>query len=128
MVLSIVAGLFLSLIPIGILFKLMYWPGATIYLLIGLVVTPILMLLSYFLRAKAPEHLYRYYTNMLIRSSIWGVLVFVLYFTSSATLLRIQYWHDPELARLKALHYTYPDNKAYTHQHDAYIQKKDSLR
>src|ERR1700751_1113349 len=40
--LSIVAGLLLAMVPVGILFKLQYWPGAQVYLLAGAIAAPIL--------------------------------------------------------------------------------------
>ncbi|MDP1727265.1 MAG: hypothetical protein Q8M15_10820 [Bacteroidota bacterium] len=125
--LSIVSGLFLSLIPLGILFKIMYWRGGQVYLLTGLVTAPIILAVIYFLKSKTADELKTYYRNMFLRTSILTALAFLFYLTPTSTLLEIQYFRDPELARLKTLHYTYPDNYEYKKQHDDYISKRDSM-
>jgi len=125
--LSIVSGLFLSLIPVGILFKIMYWPGGQVYLLIGIVTAPIILAIIFFLKSKTVDDLKTYYRNMFLRTSILTALTIIFYLTSTSTLLKVQYWDDPELARLKTLHYTNPDNEEYKKQHDEYLSKRDSL-
>jgi len=125
--LSIVSGLFLSLIPLGILFKIMYWPGGQLYLLIGTVSAPIILTVIYFLKSKTTENLATYYNNMFSRTIVLTVLTITFYLIPTATLLNIQYWDDQELARLKTLHYTHPDNEEYKKQHDEYLLKRDSI-
>ncbi|MBL0262286.1 MAG: hypothetical protein IPQ05_00135 [Leptospiraceae bacterium] len=125
--LSIVSGLFLSLIPLGILFKIMYWPGGQIYLLVGTVTAPIILAIIYFLKSKTGENLKTYYRNMFLRTSILTALTIIFYLTPTSTILKVQYWDDPELARLKTLHYTNPDNEEYKKQHDEYLSKRDTL-
>lgn len=125
--LSIVSGLFLSLIPLGILFKIMYWPGGHLYLLIGTVTAPIILIVVYFLKSKTTDDLATYYKNMFVRTTVLTVLTISFYLIPTATLLKIQYWDDQELARLKTLHYTNPDNEEYKRLHDEYLQKRDSL-
>lgn len=125
--LSIVSGIFLSLIPLGILFKIMYWPGGQLYLLIGTVTAPIILTIIYFLKSRTTEDLATYYKSMFARTIILTILTIIFYFIPTATLLKIQYWDDQELARLKTLHYTYPDNEEYKKQHDEYLLKRDSL-
>lgn len=127
LLLSIVSGLFLSLIPLGILFKIMYWPGGQFYLLIGTVTAPIILAIIYFLKSKTADDLKTYYKNMFLRTSILTALTIVFYLTPTSTLIKIQYWDDPELARLKTLHYTNPDNEEYKKLHDEYLSKRDSL-
>jgi hypothetical protein len=125
--LSIISGLFLSLIPLGILFKIMYWPGGQMYLLIGSVTAPIILTVIYFMKSKTTDELATYYKNMFVRTVVLMVLTITFYLIPSATLLKIQYWDDQELARLKTLHYTHPDNEEYKKQHDEYLLRQDSI-
>ena len=77
--LSIVSGFFLSIIPIGILFKMMHWPGAQIYLLTGMVSAPIFLIVTYILKNKATEDLTIYFNNMLLRTSVLTILSIVFF-------------------------------------------------
>lgn len=61
LILSIISGLFLATIPMGMLFKLQYWPGANRYLLAGAVSAPIILGVTLFLKAKAGDKLKYYY-------------------------------------------------------------------
>jgi hypothetical protein len=126
-ILSIVSGAALSIIPMGILFKMMHWPGANFMLLIGLTISPFVFAVIYIYKSKADESLQVYYKNMLLRSGVLGVLAAAFFFTSTPMLLRVQYRGDPEMARLKILHYTHPDNDDYRKQHDEYVARIDSV-
>jgi hypothetical protein len=125
--LSIISGFFLAIITIGILFKLQYWTGANVYLLIGTVTAPIILGVTLLLKLKATDDLKIYYRNMTIRLVTLTILTTLLYITPTATLIKIQYRDDPELARLKTLYYTNPENKEYKRLHDEYMKKQDSL-
>ena len=122
--LTIVSGLFFSLIPIGILFKLLYWPGGgKMYLIIGSVTAPIIFIISYISRTKAVEDLKIYYKNMLFRTGVLTILAALFLLTPTGKILKIQYRNDPELARLKTQYFDNPDNKEYKKQYDAYMLK-----
>lgn len=123
--LSIVSGLLLSLIPLGILFKIMHWPGGEMYLLLGSVSAPIILAFVYILKTKAADELTTYYKNMVQRTSVLAVLALTFYLIPSETLIKINYWDDPELARLKTLHYTNPENEEYKKQHDEYVMERE---
>lgn len=126
--LSIFSGLFLSLIPLGILFKIMYWQGGQIFLEIGSVTAPIFFAITYFLKSKATDDLKIYYKNLYLRTSILTALTLVFCFTPTRTLLKVQYWDDPELAKLKISYFANPDNMEHKKQLDEYILKRDSLK
>ena len=55
-----------------------------------------------------------------------SILTIVLYFTPVATLIRIQHWNDPKLARLKTQHFADPDNEEYANEYESYITKSES--
>lgn len=123
--LSILSGFFFSFIPIGILFKLMYWPGGQLPLLVGAISAMILLAVVYSLKSKAVTELAVYYRNMLLRTVVLTLLASFFYIVPTATLLKIQYSFDPELARLKELYYTHPTNEEYRRAHDAYLIKNN---
>lgn len=126
--LSVVSGLFLSIIPIGILFKVLFWRGAELILLMGSATAPIILVIVYFLKSKATEDLATYYKNMFVRTIVLTVLAISFYLLPTTTQLKYHYWDDKELARLKILRYTNPENAEYKRQLYEYIQKRDSLK
>ena len=77
---SLIAGTFLSLIPVGMLFKIMHWPGDKPMLFIGMLAAPVLLAITYFLLARKPQGLITYYQNMLWRTSILTAATFLFYF------------------------------------------------
>ena len=125
--LSITSGIFLSIIPLGVLFKIMYWPGAQNLLLIGSILASILYAIIYYFNSKANHDLKNYYKNMLTRTGVLTVLATFIYIVPLSALLEIQYREDPELVRIKTLYYSNPENLEYKKQHDEYLAKKDSL-
>jgi Na+(H+)/acetate symporter ActP len=118
---TIISGLFLSVIPIGVLFKLQYWQGASLYLLIGIIITPILLFVSYLLLVKSEENLKNYYKNMIVRTSILGFISLLLFSIPTETLLKFQYWNDPEVARLKSQQYSNP-TRIYNNQQESIVE------
>jgi hypothetical protein len=126
--LSVVLGLFLSFVPVGILFKVLYWPGAQLYLLVGSVTAPVIAVLTYLSLSKATDELNTYYRNIFLRSAILAALAILFYATPTATLLKIQHRDNPELARLKTLSYENRDNEEYRKQLKDYLAKQDSLQ
>lgn len=122
--LSIVAGLLLSIVPLGILFKLQYWEGAGTLILASVLVALPLYVALLIAKPRANDDLNTYYKNMRWRTGILAALSLLLLLTPMSTLLRLQYWNDPELARIKTLYYSNPENEAYRKQHDEYYLRK----
>lgn len=123
--LSVGAGLVLSIVTIGILFKLMYWPGAQSQLFLGVVLAPIVFILVLVFQSKAKEELKKYYQQMVLRMTIWTVLGVSLYMTPKESLIEFQHRNNPELARLKIQSYSNPDNVEYKKQlEEYYIQER----
>ena len=125
--LSIVAGMFWAVIPVGVLFTHMYWPGASAQLFVGVVTAPVILAIVYFLKNKSSVELATYYKNMLWRGWVLTAFGLLIYLTPMATLINIQYGKDPELARLKTLSYSNPNNDVYAKQLEDYEAKKDSV-
>ncbi len=90
-------GFALSAIIIGGLFKLQFWPGATVQLMTGLVSTGLLLLIALiiYFRRKAD-----YYVRIFKRIAIYGGLGLILYLTPTATIVDIYYRDNPEYAEL----------------------------
>jgi hypothetical protein len=126
--LSIIAGFLLSIIPLGILCKVMYWPGSQTLPMIGSVLGVVLLLVTPAFKSSAPEELNTYHKNMLLRTGVLTVFSLLFYVTPTETLAKIQYKHDPELARVKALYLSDVLNEEYKKQHDQYMLKLDSLK
>jgi hypothetical protein len=125
--LSIVGGMVLAIIPLGILFKIMFWPGAQIELTASLILTPILLIITIILSRNSNEELKIYYKNYLTRIIFWLTLCIVFYFVSNSTLIRIQNHNDPELVRLKIQSFENPDNEEYYNDLQNYYRQRDSL-
>ncbi len=87
--LSIVAGIFLSVVPIGILFKIQHWEGAQLYLSVGLVTIIVLLFVTYLLKTKAPLDLQIYYQNLIVRLVTLGVLSAVFYLIPAGIFLNL---------------------------------------
>jgi hypothetical protein len=79
LVLSIIAGIFLSLVPLGIVFKVQWWPGGYLYLLLSMVTTPVVFFIAYYLKSKETGELANYYTNMVNRSLLLTILAVFFY-------------------------------------------------
>ena len=147
--LSIVSGLFLSLIPLALWCKLNYYndrfygiPADQFFLLIGSVSATIILIVIYFLKSKTTENLATYYKNMFSRTIVLTVLSVSFYLIPTVTIIKFQNRHDKEIARLLVLKYNadpdmvyssannYPENSYYYYDRliDEYVQKRDSLK
>ncbi|MDQ3141784.1 MAG: hypothetical protein M3Q56_06000 [Bacteroidota bacterium] len=124
---SIISGIFLSIVPIGILFKVMYWDDGQQYVLIAAIVAAVFLALSFLLKSKAPEHLINYYNNMVLRTGILTAISIFLFSIPAATLINFEFKNDPELAKLKILQYNNPANLNYKKQLNESKLKVDSL-
>ena len=125
--LSIVSGVFLSIIPIGIMFKLQHYPGQFLFMIIGLVSGLTLFVLTYILRKKCNDDLQTYYKNMFKRTLILSVAAIVFTLLPSKTIIQIQYHNDPELVRLSIQVIENPDNDQFREDLQKYYQKNDSI-
>lgn len=125
--LSIVSGIFLSFIQIAILFKTMLWPGGEIQFYVGIIASPILLILTFIFKSKAKESLMKYYKNMQIRLIAWTSLAIIFYFIPYTSLVSHHYKNDPERARLLNQCVRYPNNLDYQKEYSDYLAKKDSL-
>ena len=103
----------IAIIPIGLLFKLMYWPGSIVQLTAGIVSMLILLVVTFLLYKKSKEELFTYYKNYIVRIVFWTILCILFYLVSNKQLLQIQYRNNPELCKLKINAYENHNNIEY---------------
>lgn len=126
---SVISGIFIALIPLGIVFKLQHWPGAQMILTTSFIFMIILLIVSILLKKNnAKDELDTYYKKMIFRISFFIFLSGFFSKISSNTLIKFQYRKDPELARLKILCNSDRQNLEYRKQLEEYIAKTDSLQ
>lgn len=124
--LSIVAGVACSIAMIGILFKVMYWPGSKTMLFIGFAFIAILIIPYFMFMNKSRDKedgIYKYYLNTLIRLMITASITSVLLLTPSTAILRIQYRDNPEYVRLMEQCWSDPSNEQYQKEMNNYFEK-----
>jgi hypothetical protein len=120
--LSIGTGIVFFIVLIGIMFKLMYWPGALLMLLIGIMVGIFHFLLVRVMKSKKDEKLINYVRNLSIRSAVITGFACILFAIPTSVLIRAEYRNYPELAELKIK--ALSDPKAMDKVHD-YMKKND---
>lgn len=124
--LSIFGGMMLAMIPIGVMFKLMIWPGSFIQLFMGLFLSAVLLAAILVLKQKADKELKVYFKNFLQRTVFWLAFGLVLFFTPTSSIIKLQYRHEPELVRLKLLIHEHPGNPEYQYELQRYYIQRDS--
>lgn len=96
---GIAAGLVLSNLTIGILFKLMSWPGADFMLFIGLATMVVVFAIAIFKNIKSKSS---YYSTIFIRLGFFGSIAALFFVTANDTLLDYKYRnHQAYLQALK---------------------------
>lgn len=75
---AILSGFVMSLIPIGIMFKIMHWPGAGVLLVSAAAAAPILVLVLVFMRRNATADTVQWYNSMLLRTVLVNALLFIM--------------------------------------------------
>ena len=100
-------GWAISVIIIGVLFKLQFWAGADFQLLTGLVTIGVILLIAiiFYFRSKA-----EYYKRIFKRIAIYGGLGLMLYLTPSSVFVDIYYRNNPDYAELFKKVLASPDN------------------
>ena len=90
---AICMGFVLSMVSIGIMFKLQMWPGAGPMLIVG--APPMfIILIIVFVKFILTKH--KFYLNALIRCGIFTLFGIALFFTSGLTLIKLQFRNHPE--------------------------------
>jgi hypothetical protein len=139
--LSILGGMALSVALNGILFKIMYWQGSKVMLMIGVCASILVVLLSFIMAKSTKDHyldptigaldfenpkiiLGNYYKNLQIRSCIIAFMAIFFFLIPTSSLMAFQYRFDPELVRLKVRVMENPGNEVYKRELDMYEMSK----
>lgn len=88
---SIIAGMSLCVVPLGILFPIQYWEGAQPMIVSATMVSVLFLIITIILRAFASDELKTYYNNMLWRTGILAGLSLLLLLTPVATFFEPRY-------------------------------------
>jgi hypothetical protein len=126
--LSIISGFFLSLAPIGIMFKLQFWPSYSMLLIAAFMFSIVFAFIGYFYKKESADNLVIYYRQFFSRAITLTILTGFFYFTPMQTLIKIQEWRDPHFARLKIQAYENPDNERYQQELMDYWDKRDGVK
>jgi len=111
--LSVITGILFSVAPLAVLFKLQYWPGAGLMLLVSFTYCSILLLIMMLKQRMASMDANRYNNRIIVRAGIFAVLCSVLYLTPWRALLRLQHRDNPQEADIRADYYAHPENEEY---------------
>lgn len=125
--LSLLGGMVLSIVPVGIVFKLFMWPGYQAQLTMVLVLIPALLLIVYFISRRPNPNLKTYYKNFLSRTVFWLVMGLLFYVVPATTLIRLEFSRQPELMQLKLKTLEHPGDPAYERDIENYHRQQDSL-
>lgn len=104
---SIAAGLALSITIIGILFKVMHWPGASVNLIFGfsgVLIVSVISIVKY-LKTKSP-----YYTKILTRNLVFGGIALFLILVPQLTWIELTYKDQPTMIEAYRKAFADPDN------------------
>ena len=92
----ILSGFSLSVLLTGVVFKLMYWPGAGVNLLLGMSACLIVLVLAIIKYFGKKENFYR---GIIFRFTPCFVIGFLLYSVNRQSLVNFQYRNHPQFAK-----------------------------
>lgn len=101
-------GIGLSILCIGILFKLQHWGYSDINLMFGLIVTFIALIIVLIRLLKVKDN---FYTKILKRIMIMGGLGLILLFTPELSIIKIQFRNHPDYITMYEAYLKNPDNE-----------------
>ena len=120
---SVGAGFFTSLLIIGILFKVMFWPGSYTNLIFGILGLFIILVIVAIKKSKLN---YNVYNKVINRSSILLLIALPLIFISNQALAKFKYRNDPEYSKAMINTMDEPDNLEYQQQLLEIRNKRDA--
>lgn len=121
-----ITGYLLCIVPFGIIFKLSFWPGATLINLIGTVSSSILLIILLILRAREIEDQKFRFESLLLRAILFLAVSILLSFASVSDLIKIQCRNDSELSRLKIKYFENINDTKNKQEYFDYLRKKQA--
>ena len=117
---AIGVGIGLSVICIGILFKLQLWPGANTNLLTGLITTLIILIIALIRYLKSKSD---YYTLIFKRIAIIGGVGLIFTFLPDLTITKIQFRNHPDYIKAYEDYLKNPQNEGLRKNMDVEYHK-----
>lgn len=124
-ILSVISGIVFFILLIGILFKLLYWPGGIAMMSLAILIGIIHFIIVLITKIKHEKGLIRYYKNLLIRSALMNSFCLLLFIIPPSALINIEYRNDPDFARLKIAQLEDPTNKEIQYELEKYISENE---
>ena len=124
---SILGGIALFLAPMGVLFKLMHWPGQVAISMVAPTLITILLAIIFILNGKRKPGLETYYKNYLTRTIFWLSLSYIFYLVPGSAIVKMRYHGDPERTRLELNVLEDPDNAEHEQALENYRRQQDSI-
>jgi hypothetical protein len=120
--LSIPAGFFAALGIVGVLFKLMLWPGASFGLIIGGFSLTLMYLIATGMLFVSEKKIFL--RNIIIRMVVLSFVCYAMFFVSGKTIYRMAHSNDPELIRLWENHINNPSDSTAQRMFEDYISRQ----
>ncbi len=120
-ILSILTGFALSIMLLGILFKIEFYPGEKIMMLYGLIFVGVITIISIILHIINKADTYR---RILIRTAIIGGVGLFFFILPSNTIIDIKYKEYPELAEAFKKHRENPGDEYYKSKYKEEREKR----
>jgi hypothetical protein len=123
-VLSVIAGICLSVVPLAITYRLEleFWPYSDFLLLVSAILSLFILVLTWFLKKSAKEELNQYYKNMFSRSLALFIVSVALYIIPVTFIIKTQYWDNDELAQIAVRFAAHPDNDTCRKEYEHYLK------
>ena len=121
-ILTVFSGVFFSFVPLGILFKIQFWPGGTALLFFGSLIN----LLLYFIVLKINKietELVGYYKNLRFRAVLFVCLSSIIFLIPKQEILKLEYGNNTKLIHYYNLYTDNPDNIELQNQYFEYLDK-----
>lgn len=96
-ILAVISGIALSILCIGCLFKMQFWPGADTNLLVGLVLTALVLIPISIVALKSQLAVFK---RALYRLVFFGAVGLFLFIISPDKLVELYYWSNSEYAEV----------------------------
>ncbi len=118
---SVGTGMALSVLVVGMVFKIMYWPNGDYMLLLGIVFCLISIVVSIIKYTSKRDIFYK---RLLFRLSGWVVVGIILYVLPPYTLLNMKYKDHPAYREALINSIEHPEDEAI---HQKYVEEAEKM-
>lgn len=121
---ALAAGFSLSITVIGILFKVMFWPGSYVNMIFGLICLTIITIV---LIVKKYNSQSDFGNKILKRSALYGGIAFCLLFIPNSRIAEVKYRNDPKYANLLINVMNNPNNEEFQLELEEEQRKREEI-